>query len=207
MKRWGRNGPFVGCDGYPECKYTRPLPGEGEEGEDRQPQLTDYKCEECGSQMMKRWGRNGWFLGCSTYPKCKSTRSLPLGVPCPKCGGEIIEIKGKKARRPFYGCANYAKEDIKCDFRSWQKPVPEPCPQCGAKFLVQAGNAKSPILKCQTEGCGYERSMPIPGEEPLPGENTAPETPAPENTAPENTAPENTATDNTPAPAPTGTQA
>jgi DNA topoisomerase-1 len=104
MKRWGRNGPFIGCEGYPKCKYTRPLPGEGEDGstEDRQPQLTDYKCELCGSQMMKRWGRNGWFLGCSTYPKCKSTRSLPLGVPCPKCGGEIIEIRGKKARRPFY---------------------------------------------------------------------------------------------------------
>jgi len=174
MKRWGRNGPFVGCDGYPTCKYTRPLPGEGEDGENRQPQLTDYKCEECGSQMMKRWGRNGYFLGCSTYPKCKSTRSLPLGVPCPKCGGEIIEIKGKKARRPFYGCANYAKEEIKCDFRTWQKPVPEPCPQCNAKFLVQAGNAKAPILKCQTEGCGYERSMPLPGEEPPPESNVVP---------------------------------
>jgi DNA topoisomerase I len=177
MKRWGRNGPFIGCEGYPECKYTRPLPGEGDDGEDRQPQLTDYKCEECGSQMMKRWGRNGFFLGCSTYPKCKSTRSLPLGVPCPKCGGEIIEIKGKKARRPFYGCANYAKEEIKCDFRTWQKPVPEPCPQCGAKFLVQAGSAKAPMLRCQTENCGYERSMPVPGEEMMPGEGQNAEVP------------------------------
>ena len=166
MKRWGRNGAFIGCEGYPECKYTRPLPGEGEDGnEDRQPQLTDYKCELCGSQMMKRWGRNGWFLGCSTYPKCKSTRSLPLGVPCPKCGGEIIEIKGKKARRPFYGCTNYNKEEIKCDFRSWQKPVPEACPQCKAAFLVQAGSAKSPMLRCLTEGCGYERRIPVAGEE------------------------------------------
>ena len=162
MKRWGRAGPFIGCDGYPECKYTRPLPGEG--GEDRTPVLTDYKCELCGSQMMKRWGRNGWFLGCSTYPKCKGTRSMPLGVTCPKCGGEIIEIKGKKARRPFYGCTNYSKEEIKCDFRSWQKPVPEACPQCQAKFLVEAGNPKSPILRCLTEGCGYQRQLPPPGE-------------------------------------------
>ncbi|MET0388038.1 MAG: DNA topoisomerase, partial [Polyangiales bacterium] len=166
MKRWGRNGPFIGCEGYPTCKYTRPLPGDGEDGsEDRQPQLTDYKCELCDSQMMKRWGRNGWFLGCSTYPKCKSTRSLPLGVPCPKCGGEIIEIRGKKARRPFYGCTNYNKEEIKCDFRSWQKPVPEACPQCQAKFLVQAGNAKAPLLRCLTENCGYERRLPAAGEE------------------------------------------
>jgi DNA topoisomerase-1 len=178
-KRWGRNGPFIGCDGYPECKYTRPLPGE-EDGESRQPQLTDYKCELCASPMMKRWGRNGWFLGCSTYPKCKSTRSLPLGVSCPKCGGEIIEIKGKKARRPFYGCTNYTKPEIKCDFRSWQKPVPEACPQCNAKFLVQAGSAKAPILKCLTEGCGYERRLPIPGEEE-PESATAP-LPAPTGT-------------------------
>ncbi|HEX7481482.1 MAG TPA: type I DNA topoisomerase, partial [Polyangiales bacterium] len=111
MKRWGRNGPFIGCEGYPECKYTRPLPGEGDaDGGSRQPQLTEYKCELCASPMMKRWGRNGYFLGCSTYPKCKSTRSLPLGVACPKCGGEIVEIRGKKTRRPFYGCANYSKE-------------------------------------------------------------------------------------------------
>jgi DNA topoisomerase-1 len=167
MKRWGRNGAFIGCNGYPECKYTRPLPGEDEGGESRQPVLTDYKCELCASPMMKRWGRNGFFLGCSTYPKCKSTRSLPLGVTCPKCGGEIIEIRGKKARRPFYGCTNYSKEDIKCDFRSWQKPVPEACPQCHAKFLVQAGNAKAPVLRCLTENCGYERRMPLPGEEEL----------------------------------------
>jgi DNA topoisomerase I len=178
MKRWGRNGPFIGCDGYPTCKYTRPLPGEGEDGsEDRQPQLTDYKCELCESPMMKRWGRNGWFLGCSKYPQCKSTRSLPLGVPCPKCGGEIIEIRGKKARRPFYGCTNYNKETIKCDFRSWQKPVPEACPQCKATYLVQAGNAKAPVLKCLTEGCGYERAVSPVGEEALPGEG-ATSTPA-----------------------------
>ncbi|HEX7477355.1 MAG TPA: topoisomerase DNA-binding C4 zinc finger domain-containing protein, partial [Polyangiales bacterium] len=164
MKRWGRNGPFIGCEGYPECKYTRPLPGQGDaDGGDRQPQLTEYKCELCGAPMLKRWGRNGFFLGCSTFPKCKSTRSLPLGVACPKCGGEIIEIRGKKARRPFYGCTNYTKE-IKCDFRSWQKPVPEACPQCNAKFLVQAGSAKAPILRCLTEGCGFQKNVPPPGE-------------------------------------------
>ncbi len=167
MKRWGRNGQFIGCEGYPDCKYTRPVPVEGETGPDanKQPQLTEYKCELCASPMMKRWGRNGWFLGCSTYPKCKSTRSMPLGVACPKCGGEIVEIRGKKARRPFYGCSNYSKE-IKCDFRSWQKPVPESCPDCNAKFLVMAGNANSPLLRCLTEGCGYQRAVQPAGESP-----------------------------------------
>jgi len=164
-KRWGRNGPFIGCDGYPECKYTRPLPGEGDdsEGGSRRPELTDYKCELCGSPMMKRWGRNGWFLGCSTFPKCKSTRSLPLGVACPKCGGEVIEIRTKARKRSFYGCTNYSTA-IKCDFRIWQRPVPEPCPECKAKFLVRAGTAKDPLLRCLTEGCGYERKLEEQGE-------------------------------------------
>jgi len=159
-KRWGRNGAFIGCEGYPECKYTRPLPGaDGEEGGDRRPVLTDMKCELCGSPMMKRWGRNGWFLGCSTFPKCKSTRNLPLGVVCPKCGGEVVEIRGKQRKRPFYGCSNYNKPEIKCDFRIWQRPVPGPCPQCNAQFLVRAGSAKSPVLKCLAEGCNYEQPI------------------------------------------------
>lgn len=165
-KRWGKNGQFIGCDGYPECKYTRPLPGTGEggESEDRRPELTDIKCELCGAQMMKRWGRNGWFLGCSTFPKCKSTRSVPLGIACPKCGGEIVEVRGKMRKRPFYGCKNYSNAEIKCDFRIWQKPIAEDCPQCDAKLLVRAGSAKAPVLKCIKEGCGYERAVELEGE-------------------------------------------
>jgi DNA topoisomerase-1 len=160
-RRWGRNGPFIGCDGYPECKYTRPVPVEGETAEmeaSRRPELTDHKCELCGAQMMKRWGRNGFFLGCSTFPKCKFTRNVPLGIDCPKCGGEIIEIRGKKQRRPFYGCNNFRTE-AKCDFRIWQKPVLVPCPQCKAKFVVRGGKAHSPTLRCVTEGCGWERPL------------------------------------------------
>lgn len=172
MKRWGRNGVFVGCDGYPECKYTRPLPQDGEDdGEDRSPQLTDYKCEECGSPMMKRWGRNGFFLGCSAYPKCKSTRNVPLGVDCPKCGGEIVEIRGKQRKRPFYGCRNYSNEAIKCDFRLWQKPEPVPCEKCDAKFLVRAGNDDQPMLRCVTEGCDFTR--PFEDESTESSEETA----------------------------------
>jgi DNA topoisomerase I len=159
MKRWGKNGQFIGCTNYPDCKYTRDLSVSGQEAEDRKPVLTEYLCNECGSQMMKRWGRNGWFLGCSKYPKCKGTRPMPLGVKCPKCGtGEIIEIKSKGRGRVFYGCSNYNVESIKCDFRVWQKPVSIPCPQCNAKFMVRAGKSDEPgTLKCLTEGCGYAR--------------------------------------------------
>jgi len=159
MKRWGKNGPFIGCTAYPECKYTRDLGVSGDLAEERKPTLTDYECAECGSKMMKRWGRNGFFLGCSTYPKCKGTRPMPLGVKCPKCtNGDIIEIKSKGRGRVFYGCSNYNVESIKCDFRVWQKPVEIPCPECHAKFVVRAGKSDEPgTLKCLTEGCGFTR--------------------------------------------------
>ncbi len=160
-KRWGRNGPFIGCPGYPECKYTRPilLPGQDPSGGDGRPQLTDHICKECSAPMLKRLGRNGWFLGCSTYPKCKHTRNLPLGVACPKCGGEVVEIRGKQRRRPFYGCTNYSTP-AKCDFRLYQRPYPEKCPRCDAAFLVRAGNVNAPTLRCVTEGCGHEQPFP-----------------------------------------------
>ena len=160
VRRWGRNGIFVGCTAYPECKYTRNIPKIGADGVEeapKEPEMTDIDCEKCGLKMMKRWGKNGWFLGCSGYPKCKTTRNVPLGVTCPKCGGEIVEIRAKGRGRPFYGCSNYAKPEVKCDFKLWQKPVPDACPQCSAKFLVKAGGKKNPVLKCVTEGCGYER--------------------------------------------------
>jgi len=170
QKRWGKNGPFVGCPNYPECKFTRHIAGPGEES--RQPELTDYTCTECGSKMMKRWGRNGFFLGCSGYPKCKSTRPVPLGIHCPLCKtGDIIEIKGRGRGRSFYGCTNYSS-DPKCEFRLWQKPVIEDCPQCGNGFLVRGGTKNSPLYKCGSPTCSFERA--IGDEEPEPGEGEAP---------------------------------
>ncbi|MCA9536615.1 MAG: type I DNA topoisomerase [Myxococcales bacterium] len=155
MQRWGRNGVFIGCEKYPECKYTRNIPKEGEEDSSREPELTDYDCTECGAKMMKRWGRNGFFLGCSSYPTCKSTRPVPLGFKCPKCKvGEIIEIRSRGGKT-FYGCTNY-NSDEKCDFRSWQKPIGVPCEQCDAKFLVWMGGKKSPTLKCANPTCDFE---------------------------------------------------
>jgi DNA topoisomerase-1 len=72
VKRWGRNGPFIGCTKYPDCRYTLNIGPDGEIEEPKEPELTDYDCHECGAKMTKRWGRNGWFLGCSRYPECKS---------------------------------------------------------------------------------------------------------------------------------------
>src|SRR5262249_48188238 len=103
-----------------------------------------YKCTDCGKPMVIKSGRYGEFLSCSGYPECKGTRPVPLGVPCLKCVGDIIEIRSKKkGSRFFYGCANYPK----CDFKVWAKPVNEPCPGCSHPFLIITGG-KTPKLIC-----------------------------------------------------------
>lgn len=137
--KWGRNGKFLACSGYPECKYTRPL-------KEEEQQVTDEKCPKCGAPLVVKVGRYGRFLACSNYPKCKFTKPLTLGIPCPKegCDGEIVERRTKRGR-VFYGCSNYPK----CDFASWYKPVPIKCPNCGNPYLEEHHTkSKGDFLKC-----------------------------------------------------------
>ncbi|MDZ4278618.1 MAG: topoisomerase DNA-binding C4 zinc finger domain-containing protein, partial [Dehalococcoidia bacterium] len=132
VKRWGRYGQFLACSGFPECRSTRPLEGEGEA-------QTDEKCDECGAPMVVKGGRYGQFLACSRYPECKGTKAVlnKVGVACPKCAGDIVERRTRK-RRVFYGCSKYPE----CDFTSWSRPLAEPCPQCGG-LIVAAGRGRA----------------------------------------------------------------
>ncbi len=145
--RWGRNGKFLACSGYPECKNTRPL-----KKEEQEPEVTNEVCELCGAPMVIKHGRYGSFLACSNYPKCKNTKPLSIGVPCPRegCDGQIVERRTKRGR-VFYGCSNYPK----CDFMSWDKPVDKKCPQCGNPYMVEKNlKSKGHIYRCPN--CKYE---------------------------------------------------
>ncbi|MBI4700341.1 MAG: topoisomerase DNA-binding C4 zinc finger domain-containing protein [Deltaproteobacteria bacterium] len=123
--------------------------------------------------MVIRSGRYGEFLACSGYPKCKNARPVPLGVACPKCGGDLVEIRSRKpGGRRFYGCANYAAEQ-KCDFRLWARPVPVPCPVCGTPFMTER-KGKSPALVCADKKCGGRRANEAGGGEPRIAEAAAP---------------------------------
>ncbi len=164
MKRWSKNGWFLGCTNYPKCKNTRDL---GPDGTGTTQVITDVVCDKCGKPMSIRSGRYGEFLSCTGYPTCKNTKPVPLGVACPKCGGDIIEIRPKKkGGRTFYGCSNWNNETIKCDFKLWQKPIKEECPVCGAKFLVRGGSKLKPMVMCANKECGYKRSADQPAETP-----------------------------------------
>jgi DNA topoisomerase-1 len=157
LKRWSKNGFFLGCESYPDCKYTRDF---GTDGTPQPVKLTDYDCEKCGKKMIIKSGRYGEFLSCSDYPTCKTTRPVPLGVPCPKCGGDIVEVRSKKrGAKAFYGCTRYAATPS-CDFKLWQKPVNLPCPVCNHPFLTIGGGAKNPKLICgRGKDCGYSRPL------------------------------------------------
>jgi DNA topoisomerase-1 len=154
--KWGRNGHFLACSGYPECKntkeYTRAEDGTISIVATERP--SDEVCPTCGGAMVIRRGRFGEFLACARYPECKTTKPISLGVACPKegCGGFVTEKRSRKGK-VFYGCSNYAKTN--CDYVSWDKPVPTPCPQCGSKFLVEKISRSGSRLRCPVPGCGY----------------------------------------------------
>ena len=112
LKRWSRRGPFLGCSGYPECKTTMPMDAEGKPTTRPEPEVSEEKCEKCGLPMLVRVSKHGKFLGCSGYPKCKTTKNLdsPIDIPeslktCEKCGKPMAVRRSR--RGPFLGCTGY----------------------------------------------------------------------------------------------------
>lgn len=118
---------------------------------------TDIECPECGkdtgSKMVKKWGKNGQFLTCSTYPKCKS--SMPLieehkenlqlaeGIKCDKCGADMVVKVGKYGK--FYGCVNYPKcKGVK------SITLGIVCPKCneGEIIIRKGGKSKRKFYGC-----------------------------------------------------------
>jgi DNA topoisomerase-1 len=161
--KWGRNGEFLACSGYPECKNTREFTRKEDGSIEIAPQpTTDEKCETCGAPMLVKRGRFGEFLACSRYPECKTTRPISLGVACPRpgCGGFLTEKRSRRGK-VFYGCSNYSK--TQCDFVLWDKPIAQRCPQCDAPFLVKRENRRGGgRVRCVTEGCGYAVDVGTP---------------------------------------------
>ena len=113
-------------------------------------EVTDVICEECGRNMVIKYGPHGRFLACTGFPECRNTKPYleKIGVPCPLCGKEVVLRKTKKGRK-YYGC----EDNPECEFMSWQKPSKEKCPECGG-YMIEKGNK----LVCADEKCGYVRN-------------------------------------------------
>ena len=112
-------------------------------------EVTDVVCDQCGRNMVVKYGPHGKFLACPGFPECRNTKPYleKIDVPCPKCGKDVVLRKTKKGRK-YFGCEN----NPECDFMSWSRPVAEKCPKCGG-YMVVKGNK----IACADAGCGYTR--------------------------------------------------
>lgn len=163
----GKNGQFLGCANYPECKYTRNY-SRDEKGavhpiEPTSGEVSDRVCDKCGKPMLIKDGKYGSFYACSGYPECKNTQSTnanhsgkATGVHCPEigCSGELVERSSKRGKI-FYGCSRFPD----CSFALWDRPIAKKCPECGAEFLMEKTTKKQgTFLVCHTKGCGFREN-------------------------------------------------
>ena len=155
--KWGRNGEFLACPQYPECKNTKNFK-RSESGaiEVVAEEEVNETCGECGRPMLMRWGKFGKFLGCSGYPECKNIQPLEkpvdLGVKCPECKEGNLKERKSRWGKVFYGCDKYPE----CKFASWDKPFSSPCPDCGSPILVEKVTKRSGRShRCYKKECGY----------------------------------------------------
>ncbi len=146
----GRFGRFLACSGYPACQNTRNMRNNAERPPDEE---TDEVCEKCERPMVIKTGRYGRFIACTGYNAaenpCDNRRNIvkKSEVPCPKCGGDLVERRARKSGRPFWGCANYPK----CDFLVNTEPLTVPCPECGG-MLISAARGKASCSVCKWKG-------------------------------------------------------
>jgi DNA topoisomerase-1 len=183
LKRWSPRGEFLGCSGYPECRSTRPLDAEGKPAAKPAVEATDEKCEKCGSPMVIRTGRNGRFMACSAYPKCKNTRNIagpnggskpaaePTNEKCDKCGSPMVIRTGRRGR--FMACSAYPKcrntRNVAESAETGAAPAAakpaaqktdEKCDKCGKPMAVRYSK-RGPFLGCT----GYpecKNAKPLP---------------------------------------------
>mgnify|MGYP001157819446 FL=1 len=159
--KWGRNGEFLACPQYPECKSTKNFKRD-EAGAIQVvvEEEVNESCGQCGRPMLLRWGKFGRFLGCSGYPECKNIQPLEkpvdIGVKCPECKEGNLKERKSRWGKVFYGCDRYPE----CKFASWGKPLPTPCPDCGSPILVEKITKRAgKTHHCYKKECGY--SIPV----------------------------------------------
>ena len=136
---------------YPDLKEAVDVAEKELENVTIEDEVTDVVCEECGRNMVIKYGPHGKFLACPGFPECRNTKPYleKIGVACPQCGKEVVLRKTKKGRK-YYGC----EDNPDCDFMSWQKPSAKKCPRCG-KYMLEKGKK----LVCSDEQCGYVENV------------------------------------------------
>jgi DNA topoisomerase-1 len=136
--RYGKNGAFLSCSRYPECKNKK----EFKRGDNGKiiiiSKKVDESCPVCGATLVAKYGRYGPFLACSNYPKCEYTKAIEKGKDvlseekkCPQCGAQLTIRQGKKGGN-FLGCSRYPD----C-LHTAPLTLGIKCPKCSKGELVQ----------------------------------------------------------------------
>ena len=160
--RLGRNGKFIGCTTYPECKYTRNMDGSGEE--QVEPEVVEGRtCPKCESPLHIKLGRYGKFIGCSSYPKCKHMEPLEkpkdTEVECPECKKATLLAKKSRYGKVFYSCASYPE----CKYAVWNPPIAESCPTCKWPVLtIKTTKRRGTEKVCPQKECDYAFQIEAP---------------------------------------------
>ncbi|MFC3874323.1 type I DNA topoisomerase [Neisseria musculi] len=169
--KFGRNGRFVACAGYPECGYTRNVGETAQQAAERaaqeaaeQAELEGRQCPKCGGQLVYKYSRTGSkFIGCANYPKCKHIEPLEkpkdTGVECPQCKkGHLVERKSRYGKL-FYSCSTYPD----CNYAVWNPPLSETCPQCRWPVLTVKTTKRWGVEKvCPQKECGWKEQIEPP---------------------------------------------
>jgi DNA topoisomerase-1 len=153
--RLGKNGEFLSCSTYPDCKYTSDF------SRDEQGKITpsaplpavDIKCDQCGAGMVMKKGRYGPFLACSAYPACKNNKAVDaegrvletggaeeLDEKCPQCGGKLF-IRLSRSGGKFIACSGYPK----CRYTRGL-PLDAPCPLCGGELTERRSRRRGKVF-------------------------------------------------------------
>lgn len=121
-------------------------------------EVSEETCPQCGRNLVYKMGRFGKFLACPGFPECRFTKPLleATGVPCPHCGGEMVQRRSKKGR-VFYGCSRYPQ----CEFVVWDRPTNEKCPVCGSMMVLKSVRGQEQ-LRCTNE-TAHGRETPVTG--------------------------------------------
>ncbi|NLL95291.1 MAG: DNA topoisomerase I [Thermoplasmatales archaeon] len=143
-----RNGNFIGCDGYPDCTVTFPMP------RGALVETTEETCEECGLPKLRIIRRGVPPQTDCVDPKCPSNVAKTDLGPCPKCGDGRIVMMYSRAGKRFAGCSGWPECDVSYPLRPRGNVTPtgESCEECGAP-VIGYGRGKSCIdMKCPSRG-------------------------------------------------------
>ncbi len=137
---------------YPDLQEAVSAANEELERVKIEDEVTEEVCDECGRNLVVKYGPHGKFLACPGFPECRFTKPHyeRIGVSCPNCGKDVVLKKTKKGRK-YFGCI----DNPECDFMTWQKPSSTKCEKCGT-IMLEKGNK----LVCNNDKCGFVCSKP-----------------------------------------------